>query len=118
MPYLNGVIPTISCSRSGFDALKLYWRISVAAGRACANRRTPSSKTPEYFYRALLKRGVKAWKNPYSNTVIFRRPADEVVHKYALACSDDEHWGRLSHAVVMQYFTHSLSDEIASSVGA
>lgn len=118
VPYLNGVIPTISCSRSGFDALKLYWRISVAGREGMRKQANAVLENAEYFYRALLKRGVKAWKNPYSNTVIFRRPADEVVHKYALACSDDEHWGRLSHAVVMQYFTHTLSDEIASSVGA
>ena len=28
VPYLGGIVmPTISCSRSGFDVLKLYWRI-------------------------------------------------------------------------------------------
>ena len=70
----------------------------------------------EYFRNALEKRGVKTWRNPYSNTVIFRRPKDEVVHKYALACSDDEHWGKLSHVVVMQYFTPEMCDKIADDI--
>ena len=32
------------------------------------------------------------------------------------ACSDDLHWGRLSHAVVMQYFTKELCDSVADDI--
>ena len=116
VPYLNGVIPTISCSRSGFDALKLFWRISTTGKDGMREQAERVLANAEYFRNALEKRGVKTWRNPYSNTVIFRRPIDEVVHKYALACSDDEHWGKLSHVVVMQYFTPEMCDKIADDI--
>ena len=116
VPYLNGVIPTISCSRSGFDALKLFWRISTTGKDGMREQAERVLANAEYFRNALEKRGVKTWRNPYSNTVIFRRPKDEVVHKYALACSDDEHWGKLSHVVVMQYFTPEMCDKIADDI--
>lgn len=116
VPYLNGVIPTISCSRSGFDGLKLYWRISTAGKEGMKEQARRSLENAVYFQAALESRGVKAWRNPHSNTVIFRRPSDAAIHKYALACSDDEHLGRLSHAVVMQYFTPKLCDKIADDI--
>ena len=116
VPYLNGLIPTISCSRSGFDALKLFWRISIFGKEGLRRQAERVLENAEYFYRALEKRGVPVWRNPYSNTVVFRRPPDEIIHKYALACSDDLHWGRLSHAVVMQYFTKELCDSVADDI--
>ena len=116
VPYLNGVIPTIACSRSGFDALKLYWRISTTGIDGYKAQAKAVLENTEYFRKALEKRGVKTWVNKFSNTVIFPRPSDNAVHKYALACNEDKFWGSLSHVVVMQYFTPDLCDSIAEDI--
>ncbi len=116
VPYLNGVIPTIACSRSGFDALKFYWRISTTGLEGYKKQAQKVLENAEYFAKSLEKRGVKTWRNEFSNTVIFPRPSDKVVHKYALACNSDSYWGELSHAVVMQYFSPELCDSIADDI--
>ena len=113
VPYLGGIVmPTISCSRSGFDVLKLYWRIMTtgpAGFRAEANHVLAMTAK---LLAALAARGVEAHANPWSNTVYFRRPREEVVHRCCMACS-----GEFSHVVVMQYFDEELverlDDEIA-----
>ena len=114
VPYLKGVIPTISCSRSGFDALKLYWRLHSIGGaeglRAQANHCLAMS---DLMLSELRRNGVDAWKNEFSNTVFFRRPSEKVVKEFALACNSYPDFGDLSHVVVMQYFTPSLVKKIA-----
>ncbi len=116
VPYLNGVIPTIACSRSGFDALKLFWRISTTGEEGYKAQARKVLENAEYFASALEKRGIKTYCNKFSNTIIFPRPSDAAVHKYALACNVDAHWGSLSHVVVMQYFTKELCDSIAEDI--
>ncbi len=114
VPYLKGVIPTISCSRSGFDALKLYWRLHSIGGaeglRAQANHCLAMSAL---MLSELRRNGIDAWRNEFSNTVFFRRPSEKVVKEFALACNSYPDFGDLSHVVVMQYFTPSLVKKIA-----
>lgn len=114
VPYLNCVIPTISCSRSGFDALKLYWRLKTTGEDGFQTQARRVLLMTAKLVSALEKRGVKPFVNKWSNTVLFPRPAEEIAHKYCMACS-----GEWSHVVVMQYFDEELieqlTDDIASS---
>ncbi len=116
VPYLKGVIPTISCSRSGFDALKLYWRIHSIGESGLRQQANHCLKMTELLLSKLKNFGIDAWKNPYSNTVFFKRPAEKIVKKYALACNSYVDFGELSHIVVMQYFTPELIDVIAKDI--
>ena len=51
-----------------------------------------------------------AWLEPMSNTVYFRRPAESIAEKYALAPDhDDRLGGDLSHIVIMQ---HVIKDRL------
>ena len=112
VPYLGGIVmPTISCSRSGFDVLKLYWRIMTtgpAGFRAEANHVLAMTAK---LLAALAARGVEAHANPWSNTVYFRRPREEVVHRCCMACS-----GEFSHVVVMQYFDEELVERLPDEI--
>ena len=112
VPYLGGIVmPTISCSRSGFDVLKLYWRIMTtgpAGFRAEANHVLAMTAK---LLAALAARGVEAHANPWSNMVYFRRPREEVVHRCCMACS-----GEFSHVVVMQYFDEELVERLADEI--
>ncbi len=116
VPYLNGVIPTLSCSRSGFDALKLFWRLKSAGEEGLHSQAERIMEMSELMLESLRLRGVPAWKNEFSNTVFFRRPSRETVKKYALACGSDPEFGDLAHIVVMQYFTPELIAAVARDV--
>ena len=107
VPYLNCVMPTISCSRSGFDVLKLYWRIFSTGRDGFRKEAEHVLAMTKLLVSKLNENGVKAFANPWSNTVIFPRPSDETVHRFCMACS-----GEFSHVVVMQYFDEPLIDEL------
>lgn len=111
VPYLNCVMPTINCSRSGFDVLKLYWRIFSAGREGFCREAEHVLAMTNRLVTKLNQRGVKAFANPWSNTVVFPRPAEEAVHKYCMACS-----GGCSHVVVMQYFDEALIDELVEAI--
>ncbi len=116
IPYLKGVIPTISCSRSGFDALKLYWRLMSVGKSGLKEQANHSMAMAVLLEEELKNANVKAWRNKFSNTVFFERPNEEIVKKYALACNDDEHFGKLSHIVTMQYFDEKLIKQIVADI--
>lgn len=119
VPYLNGVIPTLSCSRSGFDALKLYWRLHSVGKEGLKEQATHSLKMAELLLAKLQEANVPAWRsNKYSNTIYFKRPKIEVVKKYALACSEYADFGELAHVVAMQYFTPELVDKIVADISS
>ncbi|MDD3587827.1 MAG: pyridoxal-dependent decarboxylase [Thermoguttaceae bacterium] len=112
VPYLNCVMPTISCSRSGFDVLKLYWRIFTTGREGFREEAEHVLAMTHLLVSKLNERGIKAYANPWSNTVIFPRPSDEAVHRFCMACS-----GEFSHVVVMQYFDEPLIDELVEAIG-
>jgi histidine decarboxylase len=116
VPYLNGVIPTINCSRSGFDALKLYWRIVTTGEEGFRAETAHVLKMTQILKDRLTAIGVKTYVNPWSTTVCMERPAEEVVHKYAMACGEDVNFGKLAHVVVMQFFTEELIEEFVRDV--
>ena len=116
VPYLNGDVPTVSCSRSGFDALKFYWMIKSTGEEGFKVQSKQMLDTAKFLQSALVKRGVGAKRNPYSNTVYFPRPSDKIVRKYALACNTDAIEGNLSHIVVMQYFTKDFAEKLADEI--
>ena len=118
VPYLNGAIPTISCSRSGFDPLKLYWRVMTTGAEGFRAQAAHILAMTRLLQRKLADHQVPNWVNPWSNTVCFRRPAPEIVHRYCMACNDCRHFGPLAHVVVMQYFTPELVEQLAGDIAA
>ena len=114
IPYLGGIVmPTISCSRSGFDVLKLYWRIMTTKPEGFRAEAKHMLAMTEKLAAALRERNVEPHVNPWSNTVYFRRPREEVVHRWCMACS-----GGFSHVVVMQYFNDELVRELADDIAS
>ena len=116
VPYLKGVIPTISCSRSGFDALKLYWRIHCVGEEGLREQAEHCLRMTDLLVEKLSKANVPSWRNEFSNTVFFSRPKEEIVKEYALACNSYSDFGELAHIVVMQYFSEELIEQIVSDI--
>lgn len=116
IPYLNTNIPTISCSRSGFDCLKLYWRIQTTGAEGFRKETAHVLKMTQLLREKLAEKGIPTYVNPFSTTVCMPRPADWVVHKYAMASNSCPHFGEISHVVVMQFFNEALIQELVADV--
>ena len=104
--YLNGNMPMINCSRSALSPVKLWWIIKHTGTEGFSEQAEGILECADWLKGELDKAGWPAWLEPMSNTVYFKRPADEIVEKYALAPDYDERLGgELSHIVVMQHVT-------------
>ena len=104
--YLNGSMPMINCSRSAMSPLKLWWIIKHTSIEDFFRQSTDMLKRAEWLKKELDGINWPAWLEPASNTVYFKRPGNDIVHKYGLAPDYDERLGgELSHIVVMQHVT-------------
>lgn len=109
--YLNANMRMISCSRSGVEPLKFWWLLQTEGNAGWTEQATAMMENTAYLVAELRRIGWPCWNNEYSNTVFFRRPADDLVCKYNLANSyDDRFGGALSHIVVMQHVRKATID--------
>lgn len=104
--YLDGSMPMINCSRSSISPLKLWWIVKHTREKGFTEQATGMLERAVWLKSRLDKMGWKAWLEPMSNTVYFKRPPKSITEKYALAPDqDDRLGGELSHIVVMQHVT-------------
>ena len=102
--YLNGSMPMINCSRSAMSPLKLWWIIKHTSEESFVRQTERMLETAKWLKSEFDRLGIPAWLEPMSNTVYFKRPAQEICKKYDLAPDHDERLGGdLSHIVVMQH---------------
>ena len=111
VPYLNGNMRMINCSRDAVQPLKFWWLIQTVGYKNWSKQAQQMMECTEYLKKQLDKIGWPCWKNQYSNTVFFKRPSPEIVNKYNLAQGYDERFGgELAHVVVMQHVTKEKID--------
>jgi len=101
--YLNDAVPTISCSRSAINPLKFWWKIHARSRSAFRNDANAMLLGAEHLLTELTAISVKAWKNPYSNTVFFEQPPADIMQRYDLAPENDRRFGRVAHFIVMPH---------------
>ena len=119
VPYLNADMKMISCSRSSTSALKFWWLIKNVGSIQWEKDAAQLLDNTAYFKEQLDKIGYPCWLNEYSNTVIFKRPCQDLVSKYYLACSSDERFGgELCHIVVMQHVSKDRIDNFIRDLSA
>lgn len=103
VPYLNEAVPTISCSRSAINPLKFWWKLHSTPHDSFRHQADAMLQGAENLHSKLQGAGIRAWKNPYSNTVFFERPGPEVMKRYDLAPGDDADFGKVAHFIVMPH---------------
>jgi histidine decarboxylase len=112
VPYLNGHVPTITCSRSGLSALKFWWQVKSNGVEGFHQQTETMLVNTDYFKHRLEVLNYPVWVNHYSNTVFFKRPHEVLIKKYDLAKDEDVRLcGPLAHVVIMQHVTKELIDE-------
>lgn len=117
IPYLNGAMPMINCSRSALSPLKFYWiikKVGIAGFTANAEKILNHAN---YLKKRLDQIGWPAWIGEYSNTVFFKRPSQAIIDKYHLAPEYDERFGGdLAHVVVMPHAEKALIEAFISDL--
>ena len=109
--YLNGNMKMINCSRDAVQPLKFWWLIQKVGYDGWSEQANGMMDCTAYLQQELTRIGWPCWRNEYSNTVFFKRPAPEICSKYNLALGYDEHFGgELAHVVVMQHVTKAKID--------
>ena len=91
--YLNSNMRMINCSRDAVQPLKFWWLIQKVGYNQWAKQANQMIRCTEYLQQQLTKIGWPCWRNDYSNTVFFKRPAKEICSKYNLALGYDESFG-------------------------
>lgn len=117
IPYVNADMRMISCSRSGIQPLKLWWLMKTIGDKGWTEQARQILENTEYLKAQLKRIGWEYWNNEYSNTVIIRRPSEETVQRFNLACGENELLGgKLSHIVVMQHVTKTIIDLLVKAL--
>ena len=111
--YIGAQDMTIGGSRNGHTSLCLWHEISKRRSNFGLEVTDCVAKA-EHLYTQLKLRDFNPFLNPYSNTVVFKKPCDNLVKKYQLAVRGD-----YAHAIIMQnhyiefldYFVEELVTE-------
>lgn len=107
--YLNANMRMINCSRSAVEPIKFWWLIQTIGDKGWTEQANAIIENTEYLKKQLERAKWPYWHNKYSNTVLFKRPSEEIVSKYNLACG--KAFGQdVSHIVVMQHVNKQAID--------
>lgn len=94
--YIGSFDGTISGSRNGLSVLILWQTIQRQGRNGFAEWARQCMDATRYAVGALTKVGWHAWANPWSNTVVIRRPSDALARRWHLAVTGD-----IAHLIIM-----------------
>ena len=104
--YLNSIDTTITGSRSGFAALAMWYSLQDRGKDGLKLELQACIEKSDNLICLFKEKGVDAWRNPFSITVIFPKPIKSIVQKYQLACQGD-----IAHIVVTPSVTSDILQE-------
>jgi histidine decarboxylase len=98
--YINSLDNTVSGSRSGHAPMVLWYAIEKRGKEGLAKEAETCIDNAKRFNEQLRSLHYPSFLNPYSNTIVLKKPANHLVEKWRLLSEGD--W---SHIVVMQHVT-------------
>lgn len=104
---------TLMGSRNGHAVLAVWARLFGHGYGGYAHDALACVNRAQNLARQLSALGIDALCNPYSVTVVFPEPAEQIVRTYQLACNQG-----LAHAVVMPNVTEALLDRFVADYAA
>ncbi|MFM4965205.1 histidine decarboxylase [Aeromonas bivalvium] len=96
--YISASDQTISGSRNGYTPLLLWMAIKSRTMSDWRQRTQHCLDMAQYVIERFHAKGIHAWRNPNSITVVFPKPADHIWQKHCLATS-----GKISHIITMPH---------------
>ncbi len=108
--YLGTLDTTVPGSRSGFTPLILWYALEHYGHEGLRGLVGDMLDMAAYAVERFNERGIPAWRNRNSVTVVFPRPPDEVVQAWQLAPLGD-----IAHVITMPHVTRAMVDEIVEA---
>jgi histidine decarboxylase len=109
--YIGTLDTTITGSRSGFNALLMWYSIKKLGKEGMLRRAMESIENATHLKVQLNALGIPAWTNTNSFTVVFPRATDEICKKWQLASDND-----ISHVICMPGVTRKMLDEFVEDI--
>lgn len=100
---------TLSGSRSAYAPLMLWYALSTLGDDGLRQRVEGMMDTAEYAVNRFNERGIPAWRNRNSVTVVFPKPPPEVFVKWQIAPEGQE-----AHIITMPHVTREMIDELVN----
>jgi len=101
--YISSLDATIMGSRNGHAPLFINHSINKKGMDGFREDIYQCLYRAQWFTNLMKSKGINAWINNYSITVIFPRPSDKLIKKWALATENE-----ISHVIVMPHVTKNL----------
>ena len=111
--YIGALDTTISGSRSAFGPLFLWYRLRTLGREGITAMVRKSLERADYAVGRLREKGIEAWRNENSVTVVFPRPPEEVMKKWIIAPRRS-----IGHIITMPHVTGEIIDEFVADFAA
>ncbi len=98
---------TLSGSRSAFAPLMIWYALSNYGTEGVRELVEGMIDTAEYAVTRFNERGIPAWRNRNSVTVVFPKPPQDVFAKWQIAPEGQE-----AHIITMPHVTREMIDEL------
>ncbi|MCY3645773.1 MAG: histidine decarboxylase [Chloroflexi bacterium] len=108
--YLGTLDTTVPGSRSGFTPLILWYALEHYGLDGLRTLVGGMLDTAAYAVERFKEKGVPAWRNRNSVTVVFPRPAEAIVQAWQLAPLGD-----IAHVITMPHVTRAMVDDIVDA---
>lgn len=98
--YIGSIDTTLSGSRNGHTTLLLWYAIQKHGKDGFKKLINTCLENADYLIEELADKGIKAWRNKHSITVVFPRPCEKLIHKWQIAIQGDT-----AHIITMPQVT-------------
>jgi histidine decarboxylase len=109
--YIGTLDTTITGSRSGFNALILWFAIVKWGKEGMLKRAMTSLENAAHLRVQLNSIGIKAWSNPNAFTVVMPKPTEAICKKWQLATDND-----IAHVICMPGVTREMLDKFVEDM--
>ena len=111
--YIGTLDTTLSGSRNALTPLFLWYALHSIGIDGFPEIIANCLQMSDYAIEKLNELDCHAWRHPYSNTVIFDRPAAPVTQRWQLACQ-----GNISHLITMPHVTMAQLDRLVADISS
>ncbi len=111
--YVGSLDTTIAGSRNAVTPLFLWFALKTVGTEGFRRIVAECLETADYAIEAFARAGIEAWRNRNSITVVFPRPAPEVVQKWQMAVQHD-----IAHVITMPHVKRRHIDALIEDIRA
>lgn len=109
--YVGIMDTTLTGSRNGFSPLMLWYAIHSKTHAQLRAMVAECMAVADYAVERLRAMDVPAWRHAHGITVVFPRPAKDVLEKWQIAVEND-----ICHIIAMPHVDRALIDRLAADI--